>query len=91
MDSACYSGYQIPPHYDSMIAKLIVKGKSREEAIQIGKRALSEFHIGGIETTIPFHLYMLEEENFLKSSYFITSIDQLILEGCTFEPRAAFH
>ncbi|HAZ15462.1 MAG: acetyl-CoA carboxylase biotin carboxylase subunit [Chlamydiae bacterium GWC2_50_10] len=91
VDSACYSGYQIPPHYDSMIAKLIVKGKSREEAIQIGKRALSEFHIGGIETTIPFHLYMLEEENFLKSSYFITSIDQLILEGCTFEPRAAFH
>ena len=47
VDSACYSGYVIPPNYDSMIAKLIVKGKDRNEAIAIGKRALREFHIGG--------------------------------------------
>ena len=87
VDSACYSGYKIPPNYDSMIAKLIVKGKDRAEAIQIGKRALSEFHVGGIETTIPFHLYMLEEDFFLKSEYVINTIDQLLSEGCTFEPE----
>ena len=87
VDSACYSGYQIPSNYDSMIAKLIVKGKDRAEAIQIGKRALSEFHVGGIETTIPFHIYMLDEEFFLKSEYVINTIDQLLDEGCTFEPE----
>lgn len=88
VDSACYSGYHIPPCYDSMIAKLIVKGKDRAEAIRTSQRALKEFHIGGIYTTIPFHLYMLEEENFLKSNYVINYIDQLILDGCTFEPES---
>lgn len=87
VDSACYSGYQIPPHYDSMIAKLIVKGKDRAEAIRVGRRALSEFHVGGIDTTIPFHLYMLSEDFFLKSEYVINTIDQLISEGYTFEPE----
>lgn len=84
IDSACYSGYRIPPNYDSMIAKLIVKGKDRKDAIAVGKRALKEFHIGGVQTTIPFHLYMLEDERFLKSDYPITYIDQLIAEGCRF-------
>jgi acetyl-CoA carboxylase biotin carboxylase subunit len=87
VDSACYSGYYIPPCYDSMIAKLIVKGKNRKEAIAVGKRALREFHVGGIFTTIPFHQYMLEEENFLKCNYVINYIDQLLLDGCTFEPQ----
>jgi acetyl-CoA carboxylase biotin carboxylase subunit len=85
VDSACYSGYSIPPNYDSMIAKLIVKGKDREEAIAIGKRALAEFHIGGVKTTIPFHRYMLEDENFLSRKYDLTYIDGLIGEGCTFD------
>jgi acetyl-CoA carboxylase biotin carboxylase subunit len=84
VDSACYSGYRIPPNYDSMITKLIVKGKNRAEALAIAKRALREFHIGGVHSTIPFHLYMLEDRKFLESDYFITYIDQLILEGCTF-------
>lgn len=84
IDTACYAGYRIPPNYDSMIAKLIVKGKNREEALQIGKRALKEFHIGGIHTTIPFHLYMLEDQNFLTSKYNILYIDRLISEGCRF-------
>ena len=53
VDSACYSGYRIPPNYDSMIAKLIVKGKNREEAIMVARRALREFHIGGVYSTIP--------------------------------------
>ncbi len=84
IDSACYSGYRIPPNYDSMIAKLIVRGKDREEAIAVAKRALKEFHIGGIQSTIPFHLYMLQDKRFLENDYFITYIDQLILEGCVF-------
>ncbi|MEN9343586.1 MAG: Biotin carboxylase 1 [Chlamydiota bacterium] len=84
IDSACYSGYRIPPNYDSMIAKLIVKGKTREEAIAVAKRALREFHIGGVYSTIPFHKYMLDDARFLSHDYTITYIDQLIAEGCTF-------
>ena len=84
VDSACYSGYKIPPNYDSMIAKLIVKGKTREQAIAIGKRALREFHIGGVYSTIPFHLYMMEDPNFLASKYDLNYIDQLIADGCQF-------
>ncbi len=84
VDSACYSGYQIPPNYDSMIAKLIVHGKDREEAIAIGKRALREFHIGGVDSTIPFHRYMLEDKKFLTSDFYLDYIDSLIAEGCQF-------
>ena len=85
VDTACYSGYKIPPNYDSMIAKLIVHGKDREDAIAIAKRALSEFHVGGVHTTIPFFQYMFEDENFLTNKYTITYIDQLIDDGCTFK------
>ncbi|MBA3238319.1 MAG: acetyl-CoA carboxylase biotin carboxylase subunit [Parachlamydiaceae bacterium] len=84
VDSACYSGYAIPPNYDSMIAKLIVHGKNRKEAIDIGKRALREFHIGGVHSTIPFHLYMLEDKKFIENNYDLTYIDGLIDEGCEF-------
>ena len=86
IDSACYSGYVIPPHYDSMIAKLLVKGLDRLDAIAIGRRALSEFHFGGpgIQSTIPFHLYMLSHPRFLSGDYTIGYIDELIEQGCTF-------
>ncbi|NGX47339.1 MAG: Biotin carboxylase [Chlamydiae bacterium] len=87
IDTACYAGYKIPPHYDSMIAKLIVHGKDRSEAIRIAQRALREFHVGGVKTTIPFHLYMFEDENFLNNDYTINYIDQRILDGCTFLPE----
>jgi len=86
VDSACYSGYVIPPNYDSMVAKLIVKGRTREEAVMRAKRALREFHVGGIKTTVPFHLYMLSDPNFLRSEYDLNYIDKLIAEGCTFTP-----
>ncbi len=85
VDSACYNGYRIPPNYDSMIAKLIVKGETREEAIAHAKRALREFHIAGVHSTIAFHQYMLEDKRFLNHDYTINYIDQLISEGCTFE------
>jgi acetyl-CoA carboxylase biotin carboxylase subunit len=87
IDSACYAGYKIPPNYDSMIAKLIVKGATREEAIAVAKRALREFHIGGVHSTIPFHEYMLEDKKFLENDYVITYIDQLIAEGCVFKRK----
>lgn len=85
VDSACYSGYSIPPNYDSMIAKLIVKGKDRSEAIAKGKRALREFHIGGVHSTIGFHLYMLEDPKFIKADFDLTYVDDLIAQGHTFE------
>jgi acetyl-CoA carboxylase biotin carboxylase subunit len=87
VDSACYSGYVIPPNYDSMIAKLIVKGKDRKTAIDIAKRALREFHIGGVHSTIPFHLYMLGDSKFLKGDYDLNYIDNLLSEGCQFQPE----
>lgn len=85
VDSACYSGYCIPSNYDSMIAKLIVKGENREHALRLGKRALREFHIGGVKSTIPFHLFMLEDQKFNDIEYDITYIDRLIAEGVTFQ------
>ncbi|MCH9612317.1 MAG: Biotin carboxylase [Chlamydiia bacterium] len=84
VDSGCYAGYTIPPHYDSMIAKLIVKGKDRNEAIQRSLRALREFHIGGVKSTIPFHQYMLKDDVFLSGKFTIEYIDSLIDEGCNF-------
>lgn len=87
VDSACYSGYTIPPNYDSMIAKLIVKGKTRAEAIAIGKRALREFHIGGVHSTIDFHLFMLDDKRFIESDFDLTYIDTLISQGCSFERK----
>ena len=71
IDSHVYAGYTIPPNYDSMIAKLIVSGQTREEVITRMKRALSEFVIEGIKTTIPFHLKLMDNEKF-KSGHFTT-------------------
>lgn len=69
VDSAAYPGYTIPPYYDSMIAKLITYGSTREEAIARMKRALSEFVIEGIHTTIPFHLKLLNHEKFVEGDF----------------------
>lgn len=85
VDSACYSGYTIPPNYDSMIAKLIVRGGDRTEAIAVAKRALREFHIGGVDSTIAFHLYMLDDPKFISADFDLTYIDSLIAQGCSFE------
>ena len=85
VDTACYAGYRVPPYYDSLIAKLIVKGKDRNDAIAISKRALKEFQITGIDTTIPFHLYMLDDPVFLEGSYTLNYVDELIEKGCDFK------
>lgn len=75
IDSAVYPGYTISPHYDSMIAKLIVWGANREEAIARMKRALQEFAIEGIKTTIPFHLKVLEHEKFISGDFDIMFLE----------------
>ena len=69
VDSAAYPGYSIPPYYDSMIAKLIVHAPTREEAIDKMKRALSEFAIEGVYTTIPFHLKLLQHQQFVSGEF----------------------
>ncbi|CAH0345683.1 acetyl-CoA carboxylase biotin carboxylase subunit [Bacillus sp. CECT 9360] len=69
VDSAAYPGYSIPPYYDSMIAKLIVHAATREEAIEKMKRALSEFAIEGVHTTIPFHIKLLQHEQFVSGEF----------------------
>lgn len=84
VDSSCYAGYSIPPYYDSMIAKLIIKGKSRKEAIDICQRALREFKIGGVKSTIPFHQFMMANSDFLEHNYDIRYIDDLIEAGHQF-------
>lgn len=69
VDSAAYPGYMIPPYYDSMIAKVITHGNTREEAISRMKRALSEFVVEGVHTTIPFHLKLLSHEKFVEGQF----------------------
>lgn len=69
IDSHVYNGYIIPPFYDSMIAKLIVKGNTRMEAIERMKRALSELKIDGIKTTIPFHLQLMDNRDFCNGNF----------------------
>lgn len=75
VDSACYPGYNIPPYYDSMVAKLIVWGKDRQEAIDRMQRALSEFAIQGVHTTIPFHQKLLHHPKFVAGDFHIQFLE----------------
>lgn len=78
VDSALYSGYRVPPHYDSLIAKLIVRGRSRNECLMRLRRALEEFVIGGIETTIPLHQRLITESDFINGDYDIHWLETLL-------------
>lgn len=69
VDSHVYAGYTIPPYYDSMIGKLIAVARTREEALDTMQRALSEYVIEGIKTTIPFHLQLMENEDFRNGNF----------------------
>jgi len=79
VDSAAYQGYTIPPYYDSMVGKLIVWGADREEAIQRMRRALEEFVIEGIHTTIPFHLKVLDNAFFRRGEVYTNFIQRRIM------------
>jgi acetyl-CoA carboxylase biotin carboxylase subunit len=69
IDTHVYAGYAIPPHYDSMISKLIAVAQTREEAILKMRRALDEYIIEGIKTTVPFHQKLMRNENFIKGNF----------------------
>jgi acetyl-CoA carboxylase, biotin carboxylase subunit len=78
VDSHAYAGYTIPPHYDSMIGKLITYGKDRREAMDKMSRALGEYMITGIKTTIPFEQAILQDPNFRRGVYSTNFIEQLM-------------
>jgi acetyl-CoA carboxylase, biotin carboxylase subunit len=82
LDTHVYSGYTIPPNYDSMIAKLITTAQTRDEAISKMKRALDEFIIEGIKTTIPFHRQLMDEPDYVAGNY-----TTKFMEGFKMKPR----
>jgi len=78
VDSGLYAGYSIPPFYDSMVAKLIVSGPSRNECLMRLRRSLEEFVIGGIETTIPLHQKIIQQPEFIDGEYNIHWLEKLV-------------
>jgi len=78
VDSALYAGYQVPPHYDSMIAKLIVHGANRNECLMRLRRALEEYIIDGLETTIPFHQRLMSAPEFINGEYDIHWLEKFL-------------
>jgi acetyl-CoA carboxylase, biotin carboxylase subunit len=78
VDSALYDGYRVPPHYDSMIAKLIVHGGNRNECLLRLRRALEEFVIGGIDTTLPLHRRLVVEHDFINGDYDIHWLENFL-------------
>tara|TARA_B110000503_G_scaffold2700_1_gene3617 strand:+ start:4475 stop:5827 length:1353 start_codon:yes stop_codon:yes gene_type:complete len=81
LDTHVYAGYTIPPNYDSMIAKLITTAQTREEAISKMKRALDEFVIEGIKTTIPFHRQLMDHPDYIAGNYTTAFMDSWIMEA----------
>jgi acetyl-CoA carboxylase biotin carboxylase subunit len=79
MDTHVYSGYTIPPNYDSMIAKLITTAQTREEAINKMKRALDEFVIEGVKTTIPFHRQLMDHPDYLAGNYTTKFMESFVM------------
>ena len=79
IDTHVYSGYMIPPNYDSMIAKLITTAQTREEAINKMKRALDEFVIEGIKTTIPFHRQLMEHPDYISGNYTTKFMEDFVM------------
>lgn len=85
LDTHVYAGYTIPPNYDSMIAKLITTAQTREEAINKMKRALEEFFIEGVKTTIPFHRQLMENPDYLAGNYTTKFMEDFVMEEPTEE------
>lgn len=78
VDSGLYAGYTVPPNYDSLISKLIVHGRSRNECLMRLRRALDEYVVGGIETNIPLHLKLMNEPDFINGTYDIHWLERLL-------------
>jgi acetyl-CoA carboxylase biotin carboxylase subunit len=77
VDTHAYAGYTIPPYYDSLIGKLIVRGQDRAEALARMRRALQEFVVQGIKTTIPFHLRVMDHPDFVKGAVSTNFVERL--------------
>jgi acetyl-CoA carboxylase biotin carboxylase subunit len=80
IDTAAYGGYMIPPTYDSMIAKLVTYGKTRDQAIRKMRRALDEFVVEGVDTTIPFHQQLMDDERFQEGNFNTRFLDNFEME-----------
>jgi acetyl-CoA carboxylase biotin carboxylase subunit len=80
VDTHAYAGYRVPPQYDSLVAKLIVKGADRNDAVERMRRALGDFILEGIPSTIPFHRRVLDHERFLSGEHDTTFVDEELLE-----------
>jgi acetyl-CoA carboxylase biotin carboxylase subunit len=78
IDSALYQGYTVPPNYDSLVAKLIVYGTSRNECLMRLRRALEEYVIAGIETTIPLHQRLVAAPDFINGDYDIHWLERFV-------------
>ena len=90
VDTHGYSGYAVPPFYDSLLAKVIVHGKDREDAMNIMLRALREFSIEGVKTTIPFHQQLLTHPVFRSGHYYLDFIEKYMnADGTLTVPEAA--
>ncbi len=81
IDSHVYSGYRIPPHYDSMIGKLVVWGRDRDEALRRARRAINEYVIDGVHTTLDFAAYLLSREEMVQGDYDTGFVQQVVAEG----------
>jgi acetyl-CoA carboxylase biotin carboxylase subunit len=82
VDSALYQGYEVPPFYDSLVAKLIVHGTTREECVMRLRRALAEYVIGGIETTLPLHQRLVDDPEFRRGAYDIHWLERFLGQRC---------
>ena len=78
VDSALYAGYTIPPYYDSLIAKLVVHGRTRNECLMRLRRALAEYVVGGIETTIPLHQKLVSAKAVIDGEYSIHWLEEFM-------------
>jgi acetyl-CoA carboxylase biotin carboxylase subunit len=81
VDSAAYQGYTIPPYYDSMVGKLIVHGKTRQECLMRLKRALDEFVVEGVETTLPLFRTLVRNQDIIDGNYSIHWLEQFLAKG----------
>ena len=81
VDSHCYAGYMIPPNYDSMIAKLIVHGTDRADALRLLEQALAEYYIDGIKTTIGFHQRLIRDPRFVNNEVTTKWVDDVFMKG----------
>ena len=80
LDTHCYPGYFVPPFYDSLLAKLIATGKDRAETMKRMKKALEDFHVSGVETTIPFHRFILQHADYHRGKISTRWLEELLME-----------